>query len=79
MTSPPSPPPPTTVTNSYRAPPELVTWEPFTYAQPAVRRAAVRDYVGGVLEKGVKLPSLRLVLIGGWVPLSPLAPQPLSS
>ena len=51
-----------------------MTWEPFTYAQPAVRRAAVRDYVGGVLEKGVKLPSLRLVLIGGWVPLSPLAP-----
>ena len=58
-------PPPRGISYSgYEAPPELVTWKPFTYSLPHVRRAAVRDYVRR-LNTLPQLPPLRIVLMGG--------------
>ena len=58
------PPPRTELLPGYRAPPELVTWKPFTYSPPAHRREAVRDYVRK-LSSLPQLPPLHVVLIGG--------------
>ena len=58
------PPPRTELLPGYRAPPELVTWKPFTYSPPAHRREAVRDYVRK-LSSLPQLPPLHIVLIGG--------------
>jgi len=49
----------------YTAPPELRTWQPFTYAPPAVRRKVVRDYVKRQSLTLPVLPPLRVLLIGG--------------
>lgn len=62
----PTQPPPRSITyGGYIAPPEKVTWKPFRYALPAVRRAAVRNYTVGRDGALPPLPSLKLVLIGG--------------
>jgi len=51
----------------YVADPSLVTWAPFQYAAPSVRRAAIWDYAACMrLARGsTELPPLRVVLIGG--------------
>jgi adenylate kinase family enzyme/8-oxo-dGTP pyrophosphatase MutT (NUDIX family) len=60
----PLPPPRSEETPGYVAPPELRTWEPFTYSQPHVRRDRVRQYTNALAKK-MPLPPLRIVLIGG--------------
>ena len=59
------PPPPRSATSGgYTAPPELVTWAPFTYATPDVRRDYVRECVRR-MGTAPELPPLRVALIGG--------------
>ena len=58
------PPPRSVIASGYTAPPELVTWTPFQYAQPDVRRREVREYMRG-LPSMPELPPLRVVLMGG--------------
>jgi len=43
----------------------LVTWAPFRYAAPSVRREAARLYVRNKLSQLPPLPPLRVVLMGG--------------
>jgi adenylate kinase len=45
--------------------PELVTWAPFSYAEPRARREASRDFVREELSQLPALPPLRVVLMGG--------------
>lgn len=51
--------------SGYTADPDLVTWEPFQYAQPSVRREVVRSFVRHRLAEQPQLPPLRIVLMGG--------------
>ncbi|EOD18863.1 hypothetical protein EMIHUDRAFT_209487 [Emiliania huxleyi CCMP1516] len=59
------PPPRTPTRAGYVADPSLVSWAPFTYAEPYVRRSAARDYARTTLSKLPPLPPLRVVLMGG--------------
>lgn len=58
------PPPRSEEVAGYVAPAELVTWKPFTYSPPDVRREYVRAYVS-TLRTLPPLPPLHIVLIGG--------------
>jgi len=59
------PPPRTPTRAGYVADPSLVSWAPFTYAEPYVRRSAAREYARTTLSKLPPLPPLRVVLMGG--------------
>lgn len=58
------PPPRSALSPGYVPDPELVTWEPFRYATPSVRREAARDFVRSDLS-AAPMPPLRVVLLGG--------------
>ena len=59
------PPPRSPTASGYVADPKLVTWAPFRYAAPSVRREAARDFVSNNLSLLPPLPPLRVVLMGG--------------